>query len=86
MNREERRKLQNNSKSVKIVEQDLDDTGNDFMSFAKENSVDLNVFFKMFSAWLSLSSAQKNAVIIDGIKEGLIVLEDKDEKHDSESK
>lgn len=90
MNREERRRLERSKKkaqSKQVVQEELNDNGKEFIEFADENKVDLNAFFKMFSYWLHLSTAQKEAVIVECIKQGKINMEDKkNAEQGSESK
>lgn len=89
MNRKQRRDVKfgrMKQEDLSVVEQDLDETGKDFVSFAKDNNVDMNAFFRMFSAWMHLSQPQKQAVIVYGITNGLIDMENTNEKHDSEGK
>ena len=72
-----------------IVEEDLNDQGKEFISYAEEYKVDLNCFFKMFSFWLGLTGAQKQAVIVECIKTGKVDLSEgkiEDGKQGGESK
>lgn len=89
MNRAQRRKLQKNSKHVTIPTPttELLPVGEEFIKFAEEQSVNLNAFFKMFAYWLSMPSSQKEAVIVECVRQGKIDLEDdKNAEQDSESK
>lgn len=79
MNRAQRRALERSkgkSERVTIVEEDLNESGKDFILFAEENNVDMNAFFRMFSAWIHLSSSQKQAVIVECVKQGKINMEE----------
>lgn len=88
MNRAQRRAQEKASKNrVSIVKEELNERGKEFIDYAEEQKVDLNAFFKMFSYWISLSTAQKEAVIVECVKQGKIDLEEnKDAEQNSESK
>lgn len=87
MNRAQRRAANKNAKKkMTIVGEELNENGQEFIKYSEEQNVNLNVFFKMFSYWLSLSTAQKEAVIVECVKQGKIDLEDgKSAEQNSES-
>ena len=78
MNREQRRALAKNTKKqkVKVSREELNEKGEEFIKYAEEQGVDLNAFFKMFSYWMTISTAQKEAVIVECVKQGKINLEE----------
>lgn len=88
LNRAQRRQMDKLTKNkVTVVQEELDANGKEFIEYADEQKVDMNAFFRMFSFWMSLTTAQKEAVIVECIKQGKIDLEEKkDAGQNSESK
>ena len=56
--------------------------GMDFIKFGEVNHVDFNAFFVMFSVWMSIPQKDKEAVIVQLVKDGKVNV-DKDVRKDS---
>lgn len=57
----------------------------DFINLGDYYNIDFNAWYVMFNMWLNLPSAQKEAVILQLIKDGKVDI-DKDARKNSESK